>query len=129
MKILLDTHAFLWWDSSPEKLPPGVLELLTNAENSIFLSVASVWEVQIKTQLGKLSLSIPLDEMLESQRQVNSVEILPVHLRHVLALGHLPAHHKDPFDRMLIAQAKTEDMLISSADPAFAHYDVKVVWD
>ena len=67
MKILLDTHTFLWWDANPEKLPAGVVEVLSNPENNIFLSVVSAWEVQVKKQLGKLSLSIPLEEMIESQ--------------------------------------------------------------
>lgn len=129
MKIMLDTHTFLWWDANPEKLSASVMEALSNPENSIFLSVVSAWEVQIKKQLGKLYLSIPLDEMIESQEQVNRMVVLPVELKHVLALDNLPAHHKDPFDRLLIAQAKAEQMAIASADPLFAQYDVKVIWD
>jgi PIN domain nuclease of toxin-antitoxin system len=126
---MLDTHTFLWWDANPEKLSASVMEALSNPENSIFLSVVSAWEVQIKKQLGKLYLSIPLDEMIESQEQVNRMVVLPVELKHVLALDNLPAHHKDPFDRLLIAQAKAEQMAIASADPLFAQYDVKVIWD
>ena len=129
MKILLDTHTFLWWDANPQKLSANVMEALSNPENSIFLSVVSAWEVQIKKQLGKLSLSIPLDEMIESQEQVNRMVVLPIELKHILALDNLPAHHKDPFDRLLIAQAKTEQMTIASADPAFSQYDVKVIWN
>ena len=129
MKILLDTHAFLWWDSNPEKLAPPVVKLLSEPENSIFISVASAWEIQIKKQLGKLALSIPLEEMLDSQRQVNDLEILPIHLNHVLALDGLPTHHKDPFDRILIAQAKAEGLIIATADPEFSKYEVEVIWE
>jgi PIN domain nuclease of toxin-antitoxin system len=128
MKILLDTHTFLWWDSSPEKLARAVANLLSDPGNSIILSVASAWEIQIKKQLGKISLSIPLAEMIESQQQVNGVEILPINLKHVLSLDGLPTHHKDPFDRILIAQAKTEGMVIASADPIFSKYGVEVMW-
>ena len=129
MKILLHTHAFLWWDSNPEKLALAVAKLLSDPGNSIILSVASAWEIQIKKQLGKITLSIPLAEMLESQQQVNGVEILPINLNHVLALDGLPTHHKDPFDRILIAQAKTEGLVIASTDPVFSEYDVEVIWE
>ena len=128
MKILLDTHTFLWWDSNPERLSPRMTELLSDSENNLILSVASAWEIQIKKQLGKLSLSIPLDEMLESQQQVNGLEILPIQTSHVLALDALPYHHKDPFDRILIAQAKIEGLVVASADPQFLQYDVNLVW-
>ncbi len=128
MKILLDTHAFLWWDSEPEKLAPIVSDMLSDAENSIFFSVVSAWEIQIKKQLGKLSLSISLAEMIEGQQQVNKVSILPVQLHHVLALDELPTHHKDPFDRLLIAQAKIDGLKIVSADSIFSKYDVDVIW-
>ena len=129
MKILLDTHTFLWWDAAPEKLSANVIEALSNPENNIFLSVVSAWEVQIKKQLGKLSLSIPIHEMIESQEQINGLVVLPVELKHILALDNLPNHHKDPFDRLLIAQAKSEQLTIASADPVFLQYDVKIRWD
>jgi PIN domain nuclease of toxin-antitoxin system len=128
MKILLDTHTLLWWDSEPEKLGPTVSGVLSNTENSVFISVVSAWEIQIKKQLGKLSLSVPLGELIESQQQVNEVQILPIQLNHILALDELPAHHKDPFDRLLIAQARAEGLKVASADPVFSQYDVDVIW-
>jgi len=128
MRILLDTHVFLWWDSDPGKLSARVNNLLSDPENTIVLSVVSVWEIQIKKQLGKLSLSIPLDELLESQQQVNELEILPVNLEHVLMLENLPSVHKDPFDRMPAAQAKAENLTIMRADPTLASYDIEIVW-
>lgn len=103
MKLLLDTHAFIWWDSEPAKPSPQVLSLCQDRQNTLFLSAASVWEMQIKLQMGKLKLTLPLAELIESQQQTNNLQILPVLLTHVLALEHLPAHHKDPFDRLLIA--------------------------
>lgn len=93
-----------------------------------FLSMASVWEMQIKLQLGKLKLNLTLAEIIENQRQTNNIEILPISLTHVLALGSLPSHHKDPFDRLLIAQANVEDTILVSRDPVFTHYPVEVVW-
>ena len=128
MKILLDTHAFLWWDSNPEKLGKTVADLLSQTENTVYVSVVSAWEIQIKKQLGKLSLTVPLAELMESQQQVNEVIILPVQLNHILALDELPTHHKDPFDRLLIAQARIEGMGIATADPVFSKYDIKVIW-
>lgn len=128
MKLLLDTHTFIWWDSEPAKLSPQALTLCQDRKNSLLLSVASVWEMQIKLQLGKLKLNLPLAELIESQQQTNSIEILPVTLVHVLALQNLPPHHKDPFDRLLIVQANVEDAVLVSNDPVFVKYAVQVLW-
>lgn len=128
MKLLFDTHAFIWWDSEPEKLSHQVLKSCQDKENTLFLSVASAWEMQIKLQLGKLKLTLPLAQIIESQTQANGIQVLPIALPHVLALDQLPSHHKDPFDRLLIAQAIVEDAVLVSADPIFHKYTVKVVW-
>lgn len=106
MRLLFDTHAFIWWDSEPSRLSPRVLALCQERANTLLLSVASAWEVQIQLQLGKLKLATPLDELIRRQQEVNGVELLSVALGHVLALQNLPPHHRDPFDRLLIAQAK-----------------------
>lgn len=127
MKLLLDTHTFIWWDSEPAKLPPHILALCQDRANIMLLSVASVWEMQIKLQLGKLTLNLPLAAVIESQQQSNQVEVLPVTLPHVLALQSLPTYHKDPFDRLLIAQANVEDATLVSSDPVFAQYPVKLL--
>ncbi len=128
MKLLLDTHTFIWWDSEPAKLSPQVRALCQDRTNSLLLSVASVWEMQIKFQLGKLKLNLPLVEIIESQQQRNNIEVLPVALAHVLALQDLPPHHKDPFDRLLIAQANVEVATLLCNDPVFAKYDVNALW-
>lgn len=128
MKLLLDTHAFIWWDSAPNKLSSQVLALCQDRQNVLWFSVASIWEMQIKLQLGKLQLTLPLKEIIGSQQRTNGIELLPITFEHVLALESLPAHHKDPFDRLLVAQAIVEDAVLVSADPNIARYAVRVVW-
>lgn len=128
MKVLLDTHAFIWWDSAPEKLSPRARAACQDRTNVLLFSVASAWEMQIKLQLGKLQLRLPLAEVITDQQQTNNIQMLPVALGHVLALQGFPTHHKDPFDRLLIAQANVEKALLISHDPVFAHYPVEVLW-
>ncbi|NKQ37122.1 MAG: type II toxin-antitoxin system VapC family toxin [Chloroflexi bacterium] len=128
MKLLFDTHAFMWWDSDPSLLSERVLELCQDPENDLILSVVTVWEMQIKSQLGKLKFDFPLDELVENQQRINGIQILPVKLGHVLKLNELPLHHKDPFDRLLIAQAKMEDAVLLSTDAIFVEYSVELVW-
>ena len=127
MRGLLDTHTFIWWDSTPSKLSAAALSFLQNRANTILLSVASVWEMVIKIQLGKLTLPAPLTTIL-TQQQANGLQILAVALAHVLALESLPTHPKDPFDRLLVTQTNLEADVILSADPVFVRYGVKVLW-
>lgn len=128
MKLLLDTHAFIWWDNDLGKLSGHALALCRDPANTLLLSVASVWEMQIKTQLGKLKLPVALAAMVSNQQQVNHVEVVPIQLVHILALGNLPGHHKDPFDRLLIAQAEVEEAVLVSRDTVFSQYPVNVQW-
>lgn len=97
-------------------------------ENTLILSVASVWEIQIKSQLGKIKLNLPLKELIISQQKINNIVILPIALKHILSLEGLPSHHKDPFDRLLIAQANTESAVLISCDSVFADYPVSLLW-
>ena len=127
MKLLLDTHIFLWWADHPEKLSHAALSALKDEANELLLSVASVWEMQIKIQLGKLKLNLPLKELIKNQQETNELNLLPVELKHVLALDALPLHHKDPFDRLLIAQSIEEDITIVTADSQFSAYQVKLL--
>jgi len=127
MKLLLDTHAFLWWDSDPTRLSANALSALQDQANEVWLSVASVWEVVIKTQLGKLSLRLPLAEII-AQQQANGLQILPLTLVHVQAVEGLPAIHKDPFDRVLIAQSIVEGAQLVSIDPVVRQYSCRVLW-
>ncbi|MEG4588278.1 type II toxin-antitoxin system VapC family toxin [Microcoleus sp. MOSTC5] len=128
MKLLLDTHTFIWWDSSPQKLSPKALALCQNPENILLLSIGSIWEMQIKLQLGKLSLNLPLPELIESQQQTNNIEVLPINLTHLFTLDSLPNHHKDPFDRLLISQTIVENAVLVSGDSILANYPVKIEW-
>jgi PIN domain nuclease of toxin-antitoxin system len=128
MKLLLDTHTFIWWDSSPQKLSQKALAFCQNPENTLLLSMASIWEIQIKLQLGKLSLNLPLPELIESQQQTNNIELLPINLIHILTLDSLPKYHKDPFDRLLISQAIVESAVLVSGDSILANYPVKIEW-
>src|SRR5579871_2739289 len=127
MRILLDTHIFIWWDSTPDQLSAEARRLCEDADNTLVLSIASVWEMQIKYQLGKLSLHKPLPDLIRSQQQTNGLELLPVQLEHVYALSSLPPQHKDPFDRRLIAQARTEGLALVSMDAAFQQYPVTLL--
>ena len=126
MKLLLDTHIFIWWADQPERLSPAALSALKDETNELVLSVASVWEMQIKMQLGKLKLSLPLKEIIQNQQETNDLTISPVALPHVLALDALPFHHKDPFDRLLIAQSIAEGFTIVTADSQFSAYSVQL---
>ena len=127
MKLLLDSHTFLWWNNEPDKLSSRVLEMCKNPENALFISVASIWEIQIKFQLGKLRLHKPLAEIIR-QQQENGFEILPVEASHVFALETLHNLHKDQFDRLLVAQAIVEGAVLVSADPLIKQYPVSVEW-
>jgi PIN domain nuclease of toxin-antitoxin system len=127
MKLLLDTHIFIWWADHPEKLSHSALSALEDEANDLLLSAASVWEMQIKIQLGKLKLTLPLRELINNQQETNDLKVSPVTLTHVLALDALPFHHKDPFDRLLIAQSIEEDLTLVSADSQFSAYAVKLL--
>ena len=126
MRLLLDTHVFIWWADQQESLSAIALSALKDDANELLQSVASVWEMQIKVQLGKLKLSMPLRELVLSQVETNGLKILPVELAHVLVLDTLPFHHKDPFDRLLIAQSIQEGLTLVSADPEFPAYTVRL---
>lgn len=128
MKLLLDTHTFIWWDSDVSRLSPKVLQLCQDPANTLLLSVASIWEMQIKQQLGKLRLKLPLAEIVQGQQEANGLAVLTVQLEHVLLLDQLPFHHRDPFDRLLLAQAKAEQAPLLSCDAVFGEYQADVIW-
>ena|ERR1041385_5992671 len=127
MKLLLDTHIFIWWADQPEKLSSAALFALEDEANDLLLSVASVWEMQIKMQLGKLKLSLPLKELVKNQPEINDLTILSVTLTHVLTLMLCPFITKTPFDRLLIAQSIEEGLTIVTADSKLSAYSVKLL--
>ena len=127
-RLLLDTHTFLWWDSDPQRLSAAVLALCRDPAVVLLLSLASLWEIQIKSGLGKLPLSLPLAQIVQEQQERHGIQLLPITPAHVYALDALPPHHKDPFDRLLIAQARVENVPLASVDPLFAPYPVSLIW-
>jgi PIN domain nuclease of toxin-antitoxin system len=125
MRILLDTHVWLWMVTAPGRLAAGAREELASVDNELLLSAASVWEMAIKYQLGKLPLPEPPETFVPPRLLRDDVRPLPVDLRHAAHVAQLPPHHRDPFDRLLIAQARLEGLVLCSVDGAFADYDVK----
>jgi PIN domain nuclease of toxin-antitoxin system len=128
MNYLLDTHVFIWMDSDPSLLSASVEGLLKDKQNAVYISVVSVWEMQIKVQIGKLTLSAPVEKLVQEQRDNNDLNILPVTLAHALKVGDLPLHHKDPFDRLLVAQAIVEDFTFITKEQILSQYAVNIVW-
>ncbi len=127
MRILLDTHIFIWWNGNTSLLSPQALALCEDKSNTLTLSLASVWEMQIKAQLGKLTFNQPLRQIIESHQRTYKLELLPITMDHIYALQSLPPHHRDPFDRLLIAQANVEGIRLLSADAMFKQYNVTLL--
>jgi PIN domain nuclease of toxin-antitoxin system len=126
MRVLLDTHAFIWAITDERRLSPRARSLIASSE--LWWSVVSLWEAIQKAQVGKLSLPLPAGPFLTGELSSNHVRLLPVSLSHVLRVEELPLHHRDPFDRLLIAQSIEEKWPIVTADPWFARYPVDVIW-
>jgi len=128
VRCLLDTNAFLWLASEPRRLSPLVRQLVALGDTELVLSAVVPWELAIKEQLGKLTVDEPLAALIAREVESLRLEELPVTRVHALASGKLPNHHRDPFDRLLLAQAIVEDMSIISADRALLAYPATVVW-
>jgi PIN domain nuclease of toxin-antitoxin system len=128
MRHLLDAHTFLWWDSNSARLSVRAKQVCSNVNNLLLLSIASIWELQIKWQAGKLQLNRPLPDIVRDQLATNRVQLLSLTPEHVYALGQLPPVHKDPFDRILAAQAIIEGIPLLTRDPVFTRYPVTVIW-
>ncbi|MFY9681739.1 MAG: type II toxin-antitoxin system VapC family toxin [Candidatus Sulfotelmatobacter sp.] len=127
MKAILDTHAFLWALSGDARMSRLARDTFAGPTD-LSLSIASVWEILIKVQAGKLNLPRPAGPYVLRKLAENRIETLSVSIDHLLALEHLPMHHRDPFDRMLIAQSMEEGWPIITADPEFKHYPIEVIW-
>lgn len=126
MRLLLDTHAFLWYITEDPRLPTSSVEAIQDEANEVFLSVVSVWEALAKHQLGKLPLPTPADEYLRSRREQHDIASLPFDEPSLSHLLRLPLHHRDPFDRMLICQALQHNLHVLTADALFEKYPIKV---
>ena len=123
MKILLDTHVLVWALSSPERIKPKVQDLLVDTDNIVFVSIASLWELQIKKSLNKISLP---DDFI-SQLQENGFELLDINYKHIAKLDELPLIHRDPFDRMLVAQTIHENLSLVTNDLEIMKYNIKII--
>ena len=128
MRLLLDTHTFLWFLLDDLRLSPTARELIDDPANDIEVSPATYWEIAIKISLGKYELPEPYDVFIEREIATNDFRILPIEPKHTAALIILPYHHRDPFDRLLVAQAMAEDIPIVSVDLAFDAYPVTRLW-
>lgn len=128
MRVLLDTHVFLWWITGDSRLSARAYEVIKETKNEIYLSAASGWEMAIKAGLGKLRLQGEPISFITEQLVINGFESLPVQLNHSLFVYSLPEHHRDPFDRLLVAQAKLENLLLVTADNKIGEYEVEVLW-
>lgn len=127
MAFLLDTHTFLWFVSADKQLPASVKAKIEDIDQSCFLSAASLWEITIKNQIGKLDLEISLPELFDYADR-NQIEIIPITCDHLFTLSKLPLHHYDPFDRLIISQAIAEDLVVITRDKLFKKYKVKQQW-
>lgn len=128
MRLLLDTHCWLWLVAEPERIRRDVIDLLVAEDNEVHVSAASAWEIAIKHGLGKLSLPLPPAEYLPVRMAALGHRSMPIDQRHTLHVAALPPHHKDPFDRILVAQAQIEDMHFVTADHVIRAYDVRMIW-
>lgn len=128
MRLLLDTHTFLWFIGGSSKLSVAARTLIEDPANERFLSVASLWEMSIKASLGRLKLALPFTDLVQGEVLGNAMELLAIRPTHLDVLAKLPFHHKDPFDRLIVAQAMAEAMPIVSKDKAFENYPVGLLW-
>jgi PIN domain nuclease of toxin-antitoxin system len=126
MRQLLDTHTLIWFIMGDQRISQTVRSQIENNHNC--LSIVSIWEIAIKNSIGKLNLNLSFAEFVQQQIIMTDVQLIPIQIEHILAVAQLPLHHRDPFDRMLIAQAITENLPILSADTIFDNYSVQLLW-
>jgi PIN domain nuclease of toxin-antitoxin system len=127
MNLLLDTHTLIWLAEADDNLSEAAKSAIESPLNTCFVSVVLFWEMAIKTSLGKLAMQIPLTH-LKPMLIDNGIGVLPIEIGHTLLVANMHFHHKDPFDRLLIAQAMAEKMTLLSKDEKFSHYDVQTLW-
>jgi PIN domain nuclease of toxin-antitoxin system len=128
VKLLLDIQCWLWWFAQPDRLNETTIAQIADEQNELWLSVATIWEIGIKVALKKLPLPEPVDSYISTRMAQLGMRSLEIRAIHALRAAALPSHHQDPFDRMLIAQAQTEEMVLVTADAMFQQYDVSVTW-
>ncbi|MPY89050.1 MAG: PIN domain-containing protein [Luteitalea sp.] len=127
MRLLVDTHAFLWYLAGDRQLSRTARRAIDDSNGEWWLSVASVWELAIKSSLGRLTLPVPVNEYVADKVQ-QGLRVLSVEWVHAAGIERLPFHHRDPFDRLMVAQAQSEGLAVVTKDPAFRKYGVRTVW-
>lgn len=128
MRVMLDTHTFIWYVTNNSKLGVTTKVIIDDGNNEAFLSIASIWEMAVKQSIGKLSFGLPFRMFIEQQLSLNRIELLNINLAHIDIIASLPLHHRDPFDRLIIAQAMVENIPILSADVIFDSYPIQRWW-
>lgn len=128
MNLLLDTHTFLWFIEGNSKLSSQAKRLIEDQENNKLISIASLWEIGIKISLGRLSLLQPFEDFFTKQMELNGFLLLPIQTAHIARVVSLPFHHRDPFDRIIIAQCLAENWPVVSVDSAFDTYPIERLW-
>jgi len=128
MNLLLDTHIFIWYSVNADKLSKSALDAINDEENLLYLSQASIWEMQIKQNLGKLVLPSDIKSIVKKQLEVNAFELLQIKNEHFWQLADLPKLHKDPFDRLLVCQAQIESLTMVTCDSKISGYGIDVLW-
>jgi len=128
MKALMDTHIFLWWNLDDPSLSNSLREIISDGRNELFFSAASAWEIAIKSSRDLLSLPETPEKYVANRLRYHRFQPLPIQLTHALHVYKLPDHHRDPFDRLLIAQGQLEKMPILTADPMFNRYDIETIY-
>lgn len=125
---MLDTHAFLWWNLDDPQLSPTARAVIADGGNTVYLSAAAAWEIAIKAAKARLTLPEPADQYVSRRLGLHHINALPIELSHALEVYNLPPFHDDPFDRLLVAQARLEKLPILTVDAAIGRYDVEVIW-
>jgi len=128
VRVLLDTHVLIWWAADDPRLSRRARSVLSDRANELWFSVASAWELVIKSHVGKLTLPEAVTEYIPSRLSWYAIQSLPIEMRHVLGVAELPLHHRDPFDRLLAAQSRLENLPIVTADPRVVQYQVETIW-
>ncbi len=128
MRFLIDTHALIWFIIGDKRLSPQARQLIETPENERLVSIVSLWEIALKMSLGKLSIGATFDELVPQQLIKNDMTLLPIEIRHLSQVAQLPFYHRDPFDRLLIAQSISDDLPLISRDPQFDAYPIERLW-
>ena len=127
MNLLLDTHTFIWFITGSEQLGKTARRMIENPDNESFISMASIWEMAVKVNIGKLELGKPFEKVIDDVNE-NGFQILPINFSHLVKYVDLELHHSDPFDRLIVAQAMTDNMIIITGDKYIKKYGVKTLW-